>query len=123
MGIEELLGEVLTKVDGASYGSEKITFETASGREFAMYHMQSCCESVSVEEVIGDISDILNLPITLAEEVTNAPTPDKSTVEYLGESFTWTFYKIGTVKGVVTFRWYGTSNGYYSESVDFRGVR
>jgi len=51
----------------------------------------------------------------MAEEVTEAGSNDWDT-------YTWTFYKFATAKGYVTIRWYGTSNGYYSESVDIEEV-
>ena len=110
----ELKGETLTAIEGATVGSESITFKTASGRTFNLYHSQDCCESVDVNEVIGDIGDLIGSTLTMAEEASNNDDPP----EY-AESFTWTFYKLATVKGYVTLRWLGTSNGYYGETAYF----
>jgi len=51
----------------------------------------------------------------LAEEVSSDDGPK----DKWDENFTRTFYKLSTIKGNVTIRWYGKSNGYYSETVDF----
>ena len=118
MNINELLGKTLVSVTGAAKGEELITFVTVCGKEYTMQHHQDCCEYVNLEDVVGDVQDLLEGPITEAEEVSNG-LPDKKESD---ESGTWTFYKLGTRKGSVTLRWYGTSNGYYSEGVDFEQV-
>jgi len=94
---------------------DQIDFATNTGRHFIMYHQRDCCEEVYVESVVGDVSDLLDSPILIAEMSTNCDNPkDKD-----DKSHTWTFYKIATIKGYVDLRWYGNSNGYYSEEVDF----
>jgi hypothetical protein len=115
--LSDMLGATLIDVEGCEKNSEAVVFRAEDGRVWHMWHEQDCCESVSVDDVTGNVSDLIGSPLTMSEEVSNEPEPPAS--EY-AESFTWTFYKFATVKGYVTLRWYGESNGYYSESVTFR---
>ena len=71
---------------------------------------------IYIEDICGDINNLIGSKIIMAEEVINR---DLSPLNKYDESYTWTFYKFATVKGYVTIRWYGESNGYYSERVDF----
>lgn len=105
-------------------GEDAVTFSCTDGDRFRMYHSQSCCENVRLSDVVGDLDDLIGSPILLAEEVThlNEDPPEVTVSEEdarYRESWTWTFYKLATIKGSVTLRWLGESNGYYSESVDF----
>jgi hypothetical protein len=109
-----LKGKILTSITVS--GDEEIVFETKD-ETFKMYHKQDCCEDVHIEDICGDLVDLLDSSILLAEESSKF----SSEVED-GDLATWTFYKLSTVKGSITIRWYGMSNGYYSESVDIYKV-
>lgn len=112
-----ILGKTLTAVEKST---DEMTFICADGTTYRMYHLQHCCESVDIHDVIGDMGDLIGSPILQAEESTSDKNPDdvKRNASW-NDSFTWTFYKLATIKGSVTIRWYGSSNGYYSESVTF----
>lgn len=116
---EDLKGKTLSSIirKDDSRDGDVLLFTQEDGTQYKMLHYQDCCESVTIEDICGDLDDLIGTPILMAEEVEQAGDKDN------WESVTWTFYKLATIKGSVTIRWYGTSNGYYSESVDFERVR
>ena len=112
MNINDMVGKVFTSV--TQDGTEMVfANETET---FRFFHYQDCCESVSIEDIVGDLSDLVGEPLLIAEEV-SGETPADFDKDY-HESVTWTFYKFATRKGYVDVRWLGESNGNYSESVD-----
>lgn len=106
--VSEMLNQTFTSVRS---DEESVTFQNDKVR-YTLYHQQDCCESVVVEEIIGDLDDLENLPLLIAREDSNADGEELNE-----ESYTWTFYNFATFKGYVTIRFLGTSNGYYSEDV------
>ena len=119
--VSELLGKTLTQINVNEHKDE-ITFITSDGDKYRMLHDQDCCESVAVDDIDGDLADLIGAPLTQAEEAVSENENPEGLVKDYQDSFTWTFYKFATVKGYVTIRWYGESNGYYSESVEFEKV-
>lgn len=113
--LEHLVGKTIIKTKGLK-NDDDFVIETECGLVFTFYHEQDCCESVYIEEIIGDLDDLIGIPVVMAEEVYNAETPDDTEKETY-DSYTWTFYRIATQKGLVVLRFLGESNGYYSESV------
>lgn len=120
--IESFLNKTFVEIIGDENSSELI-FIDEDDTKYTMYHSQDCCESVNIDNIEGDLNDLIGTPILQAEEVTNKEYEDKWLDQQEEEdnyidSYTWTFYKLATIKGYVTIRWLGESNGYYSESVD-----
>lgn len=118
--IAKHLASGLIKVEGLEVESETVLFYCKDGFIVEMFHYQDCCENVYLESAdsIDNNDDIYtDCDWCEIEESTKKGDPINKDWDY---SNTWTFYKMKTNKGYDTIRWYGTSNGYYSERIDFR---
>lgn len=132
VSINELVGKTLTSVEKSH---DEIIFHCSTGEKYKMYHDQDCCEDVYIDDINGDLDDLIDSPILKAERVSNEDFVNAYESKfkkrsgddwgqkdeegnYKPDSYTWTFYKLATIKGYVDIRWFGESNGYYSESVD-----
>jgi len=112
--IQDMVGKTFTRVYGG-VGDGVMVFENDTER-YVFTHDQDCCESVDINDVVGDLSDLVDEPLLMAEEVSGKTPAEFNEADH--ESVTWTFYKFATRRGYVDVRWLGESNGYYSESVD-----
>lgn len=106
----------ITRYTPGKNESDEIHFFFTDNTEYKMYHEHDCSESVEIEDITGNIEDLIGSPLSVAEEVTARDSA-------ASESGSWTFYKFATTKGYVDIRWYGSSNGYYSEVAQFRQVK
>ena len=131
-----VLNKTLTKITGSA-GDNELIFECSDNTKYKMAHYQDCCESVYIQDIDADLKLLIGNPLIQAEEVSCHDRTEalaqvdpvaavkyelkrtNSFPEYQEESETWTFYKFSTIKGTVVIRWHGSSNGYYSENVDF----
>ena len=82
---------------------------------YILEHQQSCSEEVYIESIVGDLNDLVGSPILVAEcTYRYSDASNKSEI--------WTFIKFATNKGWVDIRFFGTSNGYYSETPELYRV-
>lgn len=89
-----------------------LTFTTDNDEVYSMFHSQDCCEDVRLQDICGDLEDLVGVPILIAR---------KDTKEDEDGQALWTFYNFSTIKGSVTLRWYGAAS-YYSLEVDFEKI-
>lgn len=129
--VEDLKGLIFAKVEG-KVNDKVVTFVTEPStdgsnlvRTFKMYHSQDCCEIVTLNDIAGDLSDLVGVTILEAYEESNSDPIEGQIAQssIYDDSWTWTFYRFTTVKGTVVLRWLGTSNGYYSEGVSLYEVK
>lgn len=117
--VREVLKNGIIKVDGYQLGSDEIKFYCKSGYIVKMYHDQNCCESVALYDDDGLTNGVDIFTDSNFCDVEIVTTTNREPLPEYDDSYTWTFIKFRTNKGYDTMRWYGCSNGYYSEDVDF----
>lgn len=115
--ISDLVGKTFINI---REGTDSIIFECSDNTSYIMQHKQDCCESVYIESITGDLLDLIGREILVAEERISTEKlegrPDN--LDEWDNSFTWTFYTLRNIKASCDIRWLGSSNGYYSESVE-----
>lgn len=70
----DLVGKTITSIVGGQ-GDEQLTIETGDDKIYRMYHNQDCCEHVYLEDIAGDLSDLVGSPILTAEESSSEVLP------------------------------------------------
>jgi hypothetical protein len=112
------MGKTIADIQGLKKDSDCVQIHFTDGSYLSMYHEQECCESVTLEDFDNDAQSLIGGDIIRIEEcISNANDEEFNSLNDYDDSYTWTFYTIITSKGTMKLRWYGTSNGYYSESV------
>ena len=119
-----LKGQIITSIafsrlnaPHAPIGADQMRLYTKKAA-YIFQHLQDCCEEVLIEQVDGDFDDLLDSPILIADVATTAGESRHATDREDSKQVEWTFYRFATIKGYVTVRWLGTSNGAYSTGVD-----
>jgi len=111
---KELKGKTLVRIEQED--DDELVLKTSLGEIYRLNHHRTGRERVYIEDMCGDLSDLIGEPLLEAEEVTSYSKPEGAkadAIEYL--CCQWTFYKLGTRKGSVVIRWFAN----YSEYVDF----
>lgn len=103
---------------------DSITFYFSDFTYIKMYHEHPCCESGYIEDINGALDRLLYKPILQADEKISYydpkdPSTNLTNIDFI-DSATWTFYTLAGPRGYVDIRWCVESNGYCSESVDFK---
>jgi len=117
--INELIGQVAKSI--RNNRDSQLIFEMADGKKYKFdgkesmfYQEQDVSESVSIEEIHGDLEDLVGQPLVQAEA---EYVTEDATEEDDDGTATWTFFKFATNQDSVTVRWSGTCDGYYSEPI------
>tara|TARA_R110000851_G_scaffold73880_1_gene162942 strand:- start:392 stop:778 length:387 start_codon:yes stop_codon:yes gene_type:complete len=108
--ISDIIGRTVFNVDQTEDEIYMIFSDGSLGR---FYHDARDAAEVNIDDVNGDWADLIGHPLLVADErISESDTRHGSE--------TWTFYTFRGIGGSVDVKWHGESDGYYSESVEFK---
>lgn len=67
--VVDMLGKTLKTIE-VSIEKDEIHFYTIHDEHYVMYHRQDCCESVTIEDIVGNLKDLVDSPLLMCEEQT-----------------------------------------------------
>jgi hypothetical protein len=111
INVDFFLGKTIKHIttNSADGNVNELIFTFDNDEQVIMFHESDCCEIVYLYDIVGELDDLVNSPILMAEEVSNTNE---------SRELSWTYYKLATVQGYVTLSWRGESNGYYTMDVN-----
>lgn len=66
--INDLIGKIVTRIEKTD---TEIMFICNDETSYKMYHEQNCCETVYIDDINGELDDLIGTPILMAEDVSN----------------------------------------------------
>lgn len=113
----DLIGKTLSAVIPIEDG---IAFKIRGGGQGQLRGHRSHLSSVVIRDVVGDLSDLVNSPIVMADVEAK---DNHDIIEDEDTGITWTYYKLATQRGYVTISFRGDSlGGRYTENALFEMV-
>lgn len=113
-----LKGKTLTGIYFHPEYQDRILITVDEDISYFLYHYQDCCESVYIESISGITGKYGEEILEAVESCRKDPHANACRKDpCANESGTFSFYYLKTNTQDICLRWYGTSNGYYSEKV------
>lgn len=101
--------------DSGRFDNEAIVFDNGANELYVLTHIQECCENVWIESITGELEDLIDSPLIMAEVASQTKRDEDGFADQI-----FYFYKFATAKGYVTIRFVADDTPYYSTEVELK---